>query len=169
MRRDTLTAWAAATLFLLGPGALAAPAAPTTPPRSRRLQSAYERSVPPGEDAARYRDLFPSVLQRVRRSSVVADIDLAALAAAATKAIETTPRGSGEPAAVFRKAVHAALQPIDPYFRYFDPRSSVSCAGEATGSFGGLGIELEASGSALRVVAPCPAVPPSAPAWSRAT
>jgi carboxyl-terminal processing protease len=159
MHRNTLTAWTAAALFLLGPGALAAPASAGDDAALAALQSAYERSVPAGEDAARYRDLFPSVLQRVRRSSVVADIDLAALAAEATKAIETTPAGSGEPAAVFRKAVHAALQPIDPYFRYFDPRTSGSVRGEATGSFGGLGIEIEASGGALRVVAPMPGSP----------
>ena len=159
MHPNTLTAWAAATLFLLGPAALAASPSAGDDAALAALQSAYERSVPPGEDAARYRDLFPSVLQRVRRSSVVPEIDLAALAAEATKAIETTPAGSGEPAAVFRKAVHAALQPIDPYFRYFDPRSVGAVRGEATGSFGGLGIELEASGSALRVVAPIPGGP----------
>ena len=157
MHRDKLLAvWAAATLFLLGPAALAAP--PADDAALAALQGAYERSVTPGEEATRYRDLFPTVLQRVWRRGV-GEVDLAAVAAEATKAIEALPAGSGDPADVFRKAVHAAMRPIDPYFRYFDARAYGNERGDAIGSFSGLGLEIESSGSAVRVVAPIPGSP----------
>ena len=119
---NLLSAWAAAALLLAGHGALAAPDPARDEAALASLQGVYGRSVPPGEAADRYRELLPTVLQRIRRSSV-AEVDLAALAAEATKAIEALPPGTGEPAAVFRKAVHAAMQPIDPHFRYFDPQA----------------------------------------------
>jgi carboxyl-terminal processing protease len=156
-RTNPLAAWAAAILLLLGQ-ATAAQSLEGEDAALAALQAAYERSVTPGDEAMRYRELLPIVLKRVRRSSV-ASVDLEALAREATTALESHAAGSGNPAAVFRKAVHGAMQPIDPYFRYLDPRAYGDARADATGSFGGLGLEVEASGSAVRIVAPMPGSP----------
>jgi carboxyl-terminal processing protease len=157
-RTPHLTAWTAAALLALGHASLAASPLAADEAALDSLQAAYARSVAPGEDAERYRPLLAAVLQRVKRSGV-AEVDLAVLAAEATKAIEPLPPGVGDPATVFRKALQSAVQPHDPHFRYFDSRAYGNERGQLMGSFGGLGLEVEASGSAVRVVAPIPGSP----------
>lgn len=148
----TLRAPALACLLLAGVAcAAAAPAAPDDGIAS--LQSAYLQAVAPGEHAEMYRDLFATVLHRVQRSYAT-DVDPAALAGAALKVLEPLAPGSGEPAQVFGRAINAALATLDPYSRYLDARTHESRRGDASGSFGGLGMEVEAGGGAVRVIAP---------------
>jgi C-terminal processing protease CtpA/Prc len=155
-----LARWAAASLLLAGNPALA-----TAPPASEEaaldsLQGVYARAVAPGEDAALYRELLGTVMQRIKRSSV-ASVDLAALAAEATKAIEPLPSGVGEPAEVFKRALHGSMRAIDPHFRYLDARTYGTERSDSMGSFSGLGLQVEPSGSAVRIVARSRAVRPS--------
>jgi carboxyl-terminal processing protease len=82
-----------------------------------------------------------------------------ALAADATKAIDALPAGVGDPTEVFRKAVHAAMRGVDPHFRYIDARALGQERSEAAGVFGGLGLEVESGGGAVRIVAPTPGGP----------
>jgi carboxyl-terminal processing protease len=49
-----------------------------------------------------------------------------------------------------------ALRSLDPYTRYIDPTRHASERSEATGVFGGLGMELEQRDGAVRVIAPTP-------------
>lgn len=159
MNGTTIFAALAATVLLLAGGAsMAASPAAADEAALGSLQDAYARSVAPGEEASLYRELLATVLQRVKRSSAV-HVELTALAADAMKAVEPLPAGVGDPSAVFKKAIHAALQPIDPYSRYFDARTFGNERGELSGSFGGLGLEVESSGGAVRIVAPMPGGP----------
>ncbi|HSW20206.1 MAG TPA: S41 family peptidase [Ramlibacter sp.] len=155
----TLRAVAAAGLLLAGSACLAT-APPATPDDDAlaALQEAYARSVPPGEQAQLYHELLATVLQRVKRSHAK-EVDLAALAAAATKVIEPLPPGAGEPAEVFKKAVNETLRTLDPQSRYLDARAYDNQREDASGSFGGLGLEVQASEGAVRVVAPMPDSP----------
>lgn len=152
------TAWATAVLLLAGGASMAA--SPTVPEEAAldSLKAAYARSVLPGDEADRYRELLATVLQRAKRSSA-ANVELAALAADATRAIEPLPAGVGDPAGVFKKAVHAALHAIDPHSRYLDGVTYGNQRSQLSGSFGGLGLEVESSGSAVRIVAPMPGSP----------
>jgi carboxyl-terminal processing protease len=59
---------------------------------------------------------------------------------------------------VFRKAMAAALRTLDPYSRYLDARAHGN-ERDASGGFGGVGLELEGSGGAVRVVAPMSGTP----------
>lgn len=139
--------------LLLAAGAAQAdePAAPDT--ALAALQAAYVRAVGPGPTTDLYRDLFPTVLQRVQRSYAF-DVDVAALVQAAAQVIEPLPPGANDPADVFKKAVNEALQTLDPYTRYIDPRSHENDRTESGSHFGGLGLEVEAGGGAVRVIAP---------------
>lgn len=125
------------------------------------LQGAYERAATPGDEAGLYRELIPTVLKRFKRSSAV-QVDLTALAGDASKVLEPMPAGTGEPAAVFRKAIQAALQPVDAYSRYFDPRAWGSERGESSGNFVGIGIEVEGAPDSIRIAAPPMAGGPAA-------
>ena len=155
----TLRAFAAAWLLLTGSALSgAAPAAVTDDEAVATLQTAYARSVVPGEQAEFYRDLLATVLQRIRRSHVTT-VDLPALAAVALKSIEPLAAGSAEPAQLFNKAINEALRTLDPYSRYLDARSQVNESGNLGGAFGGLGVELQSDAGALRVVAPMPGGP----------
>ena len=122
------------------------------------LQGAYARSVAPGEQSRLYQELFATVLQRVKRSHA-APVDLAGLAATAMKVVEPLPPGAGEPAEVFRKAIQEVLRTLDPHTRYLDARTHANERNESGGSFGGLGLEVESSAGAVRVVAPMPDSP----------
>jgi carboxyl-terminal processing protease len=153
-----LRAGAAAGLLLAAGAGLAATAAAAADPPLESLQSAYARSVTPGAQADLHRELFATVLQRVQRTYAT-EVDLSALAAAALQVIEPLPPGVGEPAEVFRKAINAALRTLDPYSRYLDVRTQSNDRSDSGGSFGGLGLELEPSDGALRVVAPMPGTP----------
>ena len=161
MRRlpTTLRASAAACLLLAAAVSFAStPAAPDDP--GPDLQSAYASSVAPGDQADFYKDLFATVLQRVQRSYAT-EVDLHKLTAAARKSIEQRRAGDAEPAEVFGQAMNAALRTLDNYSRYLDPRARGDDRDSTSGSFGGLGLEVEAAEGAVRVVAPVP----DSPAW----
>jgi len=143
----------AAAGLLLACGAALAATAESSGTALAALQAAYERAVTPGERADQYRVLFASVLNRVERSHA-SEVDLDAFAAAARQAIEPLPPGAGDPGEVFKTAVNTALRTLDPYSRYLDPATQRIERSDAGGSFGGLGLEVEAGGDAVRVVAP---------------
>jgi len=147
-----LRALTAAGLLLAGGPALADDEALTA------LQSAYARAVTPGEQAASYRELLASVLHRVQRS-YASEVDTPAFAAVARQALELLPPGTGEPGEVFKKAINEALRSLDPHSRYIDARSHGIDRSDASDSFGGVGLEVESAGGALRVVAPVPGSP----------
>lgn len=158
MRRSfrSLRACAAACLLMVGSASLAAGPeqdAPLAP-----LQSAFARSVTPGEQADMYRELFATVLERVQRSYAT-EVDVPTLVAAALKVVEPLPPGEGVPAEVFKKAINEALRTLDPYSRYLDPRTHSVQRGDSSGSFGGLGLEVEAGEDGVRVLAPMPGSP----------
>jgi carboxyl-terminal processing protease len=156
---STLRAFAAACLLFAGSASLAAsPSAATDDDAISSLQNAYAQSVAPGEQADLHRELLATVLQRVKRSHAT-EVDLAALAAVAMKAIEPLPLGGGDPAEVFKKAINEALRTLDPYSRYLDARFYGNERGDSSGSFGGLGLEVQPSEGAVRVVAPIPDSP----------
>jgi carboxyl-terminal processing protease len=154
----TLRASAAAWLLLAAGASLATTAPPDDPVAD--LQAAYARAVPPGEQAEFYKDLFANVLQRVQRSYAT-EVDLRKLAAAARKSIEERRAEESAPAEVFGQAMNAALRTLDNYSRYLDPRARGEDRASSSGSFGGLGMEVEPAEGAVRVVAPMP----DSPAW----
>jgi carboxyl-terminal processing protease len=155
----SLRAFAAACLLFAGSASLAAsPSATPDDEAVTSLQDAYARSVAPGELADLYRELLATVLQRVKLSHA-ADVDLAALAAVAMKVIEPLPLGGGDPVEVFKKAINEALRALDPHSRYFEARAHGDEPTDSGGSFGGLGLEVEPSEGAVRVVVPMPDSP----------
>ena len=155
----TLRIFAAACLLFSGSASLAAaPPATADDEALASLQGGYARSVVPGEQADLYHELLATVLQRVKRSHAT-EVDLAALAAAATKVMAALPPGMGEPAEVFKKAINEALRTLDPHSRYLDPVAQSNARSDAGGSFVGLGIEVQSSDGAVRVVAPMPGSP----------
>jgi carboxyl-terminal processing protease len=121
------------------------------------LQSAYLNAVTPGPQADLHRELIASVLARVQRS-YAREVDLATVAAAALNVLQALPAGAGDPAETFAKAIGAGLRTLDPYSRYLDARSHGS-ERDASVGFGGVGLELEGSDGAVRVVAPMPGTP----------
>ncbi|MEO5671449.1 MAG: S41 family peptidase [Ramlibacter sp.] len=153
-----LRAIAAAWLLVAGSAALAAAPPANDDEAISQLQAAYTRAVVAGDQAQLHHDLIPTVLQRVKRSHAT-DVDLPLLAAAAIKVLEPLPAGAGEPAPVFKKAINEALHTLDPYSRYLDPRSQSGDRSDSNGSFGGLGLEVQSSEGAVRVVAPMPGSP----------
>jgi len=122
------------------------------------LETAYLRAVTPGEDAVFHRELFATVLERVHRS-YAREVDLPELANAAIKSLEALEPQSGEPAEVFAKAINAALATLDPYSRYLDAQAARNHRSGLTGSFGGLGLQVEMVDGLVRVVAPMPGTP----------
>jgi carboxyl-terminal processing protease len=147
-----------AAAWLLGPGASIVAASPVTDELLAPLTSAYVRAVKPGEHVDLHRDLFGAVLQRVQRNHA-REVDVPALIAAALKVIEPIKPHSGDPAEVFRKAVNAALGSLDPYSRYLDARAQSNERSAITGSFGGLGLEVDMVDGLVRVVAPIAGTP----------
>lgn len=159
MRRllPTLRACAAACVLLAAPLSFAQAPLDTQGPLAS-LQAAFSRAVAPGEQETFYRELFASVLERVQRSYAT-EVDLGALAAAAIQVLEPVAPGAGTPRELFGKAINAGLRTLDPYSRYLDPRARENERQSVTGGFGGLGLEVEASDGAVRVVAPMPGSP----------
>lgn len=150
---------AAAWLLLACGGAFgASPAQVSDDEAIAALQAAYARRVAPGEQADLHRELLAAVLQRVKRSHAT-EVDLPALAAAAAEAMEALQTPDGEPAAVFKKAVNEALRILDPHSRYLDARAHENERAGTSGSFGGLGLEVQAAEGAVRVVARIPGSP----------
>jgi carboxyl-terminal processing protease len=148
---------AAAWLLVCG-GASLADSRPLTDELLAPLTSAYMRAVKPGEQAEFHRELFVTVLRRVERS-YARQVDVLGLKAAALKTIEPLEPRSGDPAEVFKKAINAALASLDPHSRYLDPRAHSEQRSAITGSFGGLGLQVEMVDGLVRVVAPIPDTP----------
>jgi C-terminal peptidase prc len=149
----TLAAW-----LLAACGASFAASPTVTDEMLAPLTSAYVRVVKPGADVELYRDLFGTVLRRVDRNHAL-EVDVPALIEAALKVIEPLEPQSGEPVDVFKKAINAALNSLDPHSRYLDSRAQVNERSALTGSFGGLGLQVEMADGLLRVVAPIPDTP----------
>jgi carboxyl-terminal processing protease len=122
------------------------------------LTSAYLRAAKPGEQVETYRALFGTVMQRVQRS-YPQEVDVPSLVAAAVKTLEPLTPESGEPAAIFKTAVNAALASLDPHSRYLDPREQRDQQSSASGSFGGLGMQVDLSDGLVRIVAPMEGTP----------
>jgi len=122
------------------------------------LAQAYVRAVKPGEQADFHRDLLGVVLRRVQRSYAL-DVDAAALVKEALTAIEPVALHSGDPLEVFNKAMNAALASLDPHSRYLDAHAQLNERNSLTGSFGGLGLEVDSIDGLVRVVASMPATP----------
>jgi carboxyl-terminal processing protease len=152
-----LATLAAACLFGAGGASLAA-SPPVTHEMLAPLTSAYVRAVKPGEQVEVHRELFGTVLRRVHRS-YAHEVDVPALVAAALKAIEPLEPQSGEPAEVFATAINAALTSLDPHSRYLDVRAHSNQRSAMTGSFGGLGLQVDMVEGLVRVVAPMPGTP----------
>ena len=139
----------AAAWLLAASGATLAAAVPDDP--LAPLTAAYVRAVKPGEQADAYRELFGTVLQRVQRN-YAQEVELPPMIAAALKAIEPLKPGSGEPVAVFKTAINAALAALDPHSNYLDPREQLEQRSSLSGGFGGLGIEVEMVDGLVRVI-----------------
>ena len=148
----------AAAWLLLAGGASGAASLPVTEELLAPLTSAYMRAVKPGEQAELHRDLFETVLQQVQRG-YARDVDMQSLVAAALKMVEPLAPQSGDPADVFKRTVNAALATLDPHSRYLDPRAQSNERSAFTGSFGGLGLQVDMVEGLLRVVAPMPGMP----------
>jgi carboxyl-terminal processing protease len=146
-RASTCVAW----LVLAGSAPLAAAAAAED--ALTALGTAYARAVQPGEQAEWYRNLFGAVLRRVQRA-YAQPVDEQALIAAALETIEPLRPESGDPAAVFKTAINAALASLDPHSRYLDAREQREQRSAISGSFGGLGMEVDMEDGLVRVVAP---------------
>lgn len=153
----TLRAAAAAGLLLAGTASFANTPEPLDAAIAS-LQSAFSLSVAPGEQADAFRELFATVLQRVERSHA-REVDFAAFVAAASRELQPLPDRQGEPADVFKKAINAGLRTLDAHSRYLDPRAHGNERSDASGSFGGLGLEVEPSDAGVRVIAPMPGTP----------
>jgi carboxyl-terminal processing protease len=160
MRRylPALRACALATGLLLAGGAAPAQTPPETDAAVTALQEAYALKAAAGAQADQYRELLATVLQRVQRSYAT-EVDVPALAAQAQKVVERRASGGADPAALFREAVNAALQTLDPYSRYLDPRARGNERDSFGPGFGGLGLQVEAGDGAVRVVEPIPGSP----------
>jgi len=148
----------AAGWLLAACGAAFAAAPAVTDALLAPLESAYLKAVTPGADAAWHRDLFRTVLERVERSHAQ-EVDLSRFTAAALNTLEPLAPQSGEPAQVFAKAINAALATLDPYSRYLDAEAAKHHRSTMTGSFGGLGLQVEMVDGLVRVVAPIPNTP----------
>jgi carboxyl-terminal processing protease len=81
------------------------------------------------------------------------------LIATALKTIEPLEPQSGEPVDVFKKSMNAALASLDPHSRYLDPDAQAKERSAITGSFGGLGLQVDMVEGLMRVVAPMPGTP----------
>ena len=151
-----LSAFAAAGL-LVSTSAFAA-STPVSDELLAPLVTAYDRAVKPGEEATLHRELFGEVLKRVQRS-YAREVDAAALVAVALKEIQPLEPQSGDAAEVFRKAINAALGSLDPHSRYLDPRAQANQRSMLTGSFGGLGMQVDMLDGLVRIVSPMPGTP----------
>ena len=122
------------------------------------LHAAYNRAVKSGEEVQTYRELIATVMRRVQRDYPL-EVDVAPLVAAAVKAIETLQPESGEPAAVFKRALNAALMALDPHSSYLDARDFGLQRTSFSGSFGGIGLEVDMAEGLVRAVAPIEETP----------
>jgi carboxyl-terminal processing protease len=139
--------------FFAAAGAALAASPPVTEELLAPLTSAYMRAVIPGEQADAHRDLIGAVVRRVQRSHAQ-EVDVPAVVAAALKELEPLEPQAGEPAEVFKKAINAGLGALDPHTRYLDARTQQNQRSAITGSFGGLGLQVDMVDGLVRVVAP---------------
>jgi carboxyl-terminal processing protease len=116
------------------------------------------RAVKPGQQAELHRELYQTVLQRIERT-YARDVDMPALVAAALKTLEPLPAQSGEPGAVFKKSINAALAELDPHSRYLDPKAQAEERSSIAGSFGGLGLQVDMVEGLMRIISPMPDTP----------
>lgn len=159
MARSLLLLRASAAAWLLAACGISFAAAPAVPDALiAPLETAYLRAVTPGEEAALHRELFRTVLERVQRSHAQ-EVDLSRLTAAALKTLEPLAPQSGEPAQVFTRAINAALATLDPYSRYLDRQAARNHRDSMTGSFGGLGLQVDMVDGLVSVIAPIPNTP----------
>ncbi len=142
------------TAAALAAAASTAGAMPVPPPDEdivANWQDAYTRAVLPGEQADFHRELLVSLVRRVKRSHAM-EVDLGAVAGAATKYLGDLPPQAGDPQEVFRRSVNAALRTLDPQSRYLDARTHANERSASSGSFGGIGIEVEPGARSLRIL-----------------
>ncbi len=149
---------AVAWLAIAGAAFAATPAPAVNDEVLAPLTSAYLRVVKPGQQAEFHRDLFTTVLARVQARHAQ-EVDMSVLMAAAQKTLEPLEPGSGEPADVFVKAVNAGLATLDPHSRYLDTRALARQRNSITGTFVGLGLQLEMVDTVVRILAPIPNTP----------
>jgi carboxyl-terminal processing protease len=153
----TLRASTAACLFAAAGASFASPE-PVPDEMLAPLTSAFMRAVKPGEQAELHRELFETVLRRVHRS-YAREVDVPELVKAALEVVKPLDPHSADPAETFRKAINAALTSLDPHSRYLDAQAHGNQRSALTGSFGGLGIEVDSIDGLVRVVAPMPGTP----------
>jgi carboxyl-terminal processing protease len=159
MRRllRALSAPAAAFLFLIGGTSLAA-STPVTDDMLEPFGAAYARAVKPGDQVDVHRELFGTVVRRIQRT-YAREVDIAAFIGVATKTLEPLAPQSGDPAETFKKAINAALASLDPHSRYLDARAHLSERTAISGSFGGLGLQVEMADGLVRVINPVDGAP----------
>lgn len=122
------------------------------------LQAAFERAVVPGGVADMHTELLASLMRRVKRSHVK-DVDLQAFADTAIGVLDAVPPGTGDPPEVFRRAVNRALRTLDPYSRYLDARTHANERTESSGSYAGIGIEVDTREKDVRIATLVPEGP----------
>lgn len=147
-----------AALGLMAAWGGAPAASEITDERLAPLTNAYMAAVRPGEQADLHRELLGTLLRRVQRSYAY-EVDMPRLITVAAGAIQGLAPQSGEPAAVFKKAVDAALASLDPHSRYLDPRAQSNLRSMVSGSFGGVGLTVDAVDGLVRVVSAIPGTP----------
>jgi carboxyl-terminal processing protease len=147
---SALRASVAAWLFVAC-GASFAASTPVTDEMLAPLTAAYEHAVKPGEQADLHLDLIATVLRRVQRS-YPREVDVPALVGIAVKAIEPVEARAGDPAEVFAKAINAALATLDPHSRYLDARAQSNQRSALSGTFGGVGVQVDMADGLVRVV-----------------
>ncbi len=124
------------------------------------ITAAYVRAVKPGDQVEGYRELFGSIFRRVQRAYAT-EVDLPQMTDAAMKALAPIKHESGDPAAVFKVAVNAALASLDPHSGYLDAREQSSQRESISGSFGGLGMEVDMQDGLVRIMSPIEDTPAS--------
>jgi carboxyl-terminal processing protease len=136
---------AAAALLVAG----ASVAAETlTPDPFAPFSAAFGRAIKTSEEAEQYRELFAAILRRVQRT-YAQEVELAPLVDAAVKALVPLKPAAGEPASVFKSAVSAALALLDPYSTYYDAREFRDQRSAMSGTFSGLGLQVDLSEEGL--------------------
>lgn len=149
----------ACLLFAAAASRAAEPVAPVADPLAS-LTAAYVRAAKPGEQVEGFRELFGTIFRRVQRGYAT-EVDLPALVAAAMKVIEPVKPESGDAAALFKSAINASLAALDPHSGYLDAREQRSQRESISGSFGGLGMEVDMQDGLVRIVAPMDDTPAS--------
>jgi carboxyl-terminal processing protease len=153
--------WLGGALGWLGSmGALGAVPAVSPDEKLAPLLAAFDRVAQPGEKAELYRDLISSVVRRVERGYAL-PVDLAAFARAGALPLEKLKPGAEDPAEAFKRAINAALAHLDPHSGYLDPNEQRQQRESISGSFGGLGIEVDMVDGLVRVVNPMEDTPAS--------